>query len=66
MKLLRALFASLFAMLLMAVSSVYAAVPTEVSTAITDMKADALTVASAFLVALIAVIAFLFMRKGAK
>lgn len=41
-----------------------AAVPTDVSTALTDMKADALTVAGLVIVALIAVMAFKFMRKG--
>jgi hypothetical protein len=47
-------------------TSALAAVPADVTTAITDMKADALTIASAFLVATIAVIAFLYMRKGAR
>lgn len=42
----------------------HAAVPTEVSTAMADMKADALTVAGLVLVAIIAVAAFKFMRKG--
>jgi hypothetical protein len=49
-----------------ALGNVYAAVPTEVTTAITDMKADAVTVATGFLVAAIVVTAFLFMRRGAK
>jgi len=44
--------------------SAFAAVPTEVSTAMADMKADALTVAGLVLVAIIAVAAFKFMRKG--
>lgn len=44
--------------------SAHAAVPTDVSTALTDMKADALTVAGLVIVALIAVMAFKFMRKG--
>jgi hypothetical protein len=43
-----------------------AAVPAGVTTAIADMSTDATTVATAFLVATIALIAFLFMRKGAK
>jgi Inovirus Coat protein B len=43
-----------------------AAVPAAVTTAITDMSADALVVATAFLVATIAIVAFLFMRKGAR
>lgn len=46
------------------VGSALAAVPTEVTTAMTDMKADALTVAGLVLVAIIAVMAFKFMRKG--
>ena len=41
-------------------------VPAEVTGAMTSMKADALTVATGFLVAFIAVSAFLYMRKGAK
>ncbi len=44
--------------------SAQAAVPTEVTTALTDMKADGLTVASAVLVAVIALYAIKFMRKG--
>jgi len=44
----------------------YAAVPADVTTAMTDMKADGITVATAFLVASIVIMAFLFMRKGAK
>lgn len=44
--------------------SAHAAVPTEVTTALSDMKADALTVAGMVLVAIIAVVAFKFMRKG--
>lgn len=48
------------------VGNAVAAVPADVSTAIADMKSDGITVATAFLVAGIAVSAFLFMRKGAK
>lgn len=44
----------------------FAAVPAGVTTAIADMGTDAVTVATAFLVAGIAVTAFLFMRRGAK
>lgn len=44
--------------------SAMAAVPTEVSTALGDMKADALTVAGVVLVAIIAVAAVKFIRKG--
>lgn len=49
---------------LAAAAPVFAAVPTEVTTAMSDMKADALTVAGLVLVAIIAVAAFKFMRKG--
>lgn len=52
------------AAVLASAGSAFAAVPTEVSTALTDMKADALTVAGLVIVALIAVMAFKFMRKG--
>lgn len=45
-------------------SQVHAAVPADVTTALTDMKADALVVAGLVLVAIIAVVAFKFMRKG--
>lgn len=50
--------------LLGAVGSAQAAVPTEVSTALTDMKADGVTVALGFLVAVIAVKAIHMMRRG--
>lgn len=46
--------------------SSFAAVPANVTTALADMQTDALTVAGVFLVAIIAVTAFLFMRRGAK
>lgn len=46
--------------------SAFAEVPAAVTTAMTAMQTDALTVATAFLVATIAVIAFVFMRKGAR
>lgn len=52
------------AAVLASAGSAFAAVPTEVSTALTDMKADALTVAGLVLVAIIAIAAFKFMRKG--
>lgn len=42
----------------------HAAVPTEVTGALETMKADALVVAGLVLVAIIAVAAFKFMRKG--
>ncbi len=47
-----------------AVGSAHAEIPTEVTTALSAMKADALTVAGLVLVAIIAVAAFKFMRKG--
>ena len=45
-------------------SSAMATVPTEVTTAVTDMKADGLTVAGAVLGAIIAIAAIKFIRKG--
>lgn len=45
-------------------NSAMAAVPAEVTTALGDMKTDALTVCGLVLVAIIAVVAFKFMRKG--
>ena len=45
-------------------SQAHAEVPTEVTAALTAMKADALIVAGLVLVAIIAVVAFKFMRKG--
>lgn len=44
--------------------SAFAAVPTEVSTALTDAKADALTVAGLALVVVIAIASFKYMRRG--
>lgn len=46
-------------------ASSFAAVPAEVTTALSDMKADGLTVAGGFLVAVIAIAAFKMLRKGA-
>lgn len=43
---------------------VFAAVPAGVTTAITEMSTDAVTVASAVLVAIISVVAIKFVRKG--
>ena len=54
------------AVIVSGIGSAHAAVPAAVTTAISDMQADALTVATAFLVATIAVVAFLFMKRGAK
>lgn len=50
--------------LLAPLTGAFAAVPTEVTTALTDMKTDALAVAALVLVAIIAVAAFKFMRKA--
>lgn len=44
--------------------SVYAAVPTEVTTAISDGKTDALTVAGLVLAVIVAIAAIMWMRKG--
>ena len=44
--------------------STFAAVPEEVTDAIGDMKTDGLVVASAVLVAIIAIAAVKFIRKG--
>lgn len=48
----------------LASASAFAAVPVGVTTAIGDMSADAVTVATAVLVAIIAVVAIKFIRKG--
>jgi len=45
-------------------STAFAAVPADVLTAIGDMKADAMVVATAVLVAIISVAAIKFIRKG--
>jgi len=47
-----------------AAGSASAAVPAEVTSAIADMKTDGLTVAGAVLVAIIAIAAVKFIRKG--
>ncbi|MBK6295524.1 MAG: hypothetical protein IPF55_15525 [Rhodoferax sp.] len=47
-----------------AAGSAMAAVPADVTTALTDLKADALVVATAVLVAIVAIYAFKFIRKG--
>lgn len=46
--------------------SAFAAVPTEVSTAITSAGADAVTVASAVLIVVVGLLAFRYMRREAK
>lgn len=50
--------------LVLSFGSAFAAVPAEVTTAIGDMKADGLVVAGAVLVAIIAIAAVKFIRKG--
>jgi hypothetical protein len=57
-------FSLLAAPALVLASQVQAAVPADVTTAISDMKADGLTVATAVLVAVIAIAAVKFIRKG--
>lgn len=47
-------------------ASASAAVPVEVTTAITDAGADAVTIAAAMLVAIIGLIGFKLMRRAAK
>lgn len=49
---------------LAAAGAAHAEVPTDVTTALATMKDDALVVAGLVLVAIIAVAAFKFMRKG--
>jgi len=53
-----------FVPMTLAAGSAMAAVPTEVSTALGDMKADALTVAGLVLVAIIAIAGVKFIRRG--
>lgn len=57
-------FATAAALGVASITTAYAAVPAAVTTALDDMKADALTVAGVVLVALIAVAAVKFIRKG--
>ena len=57
-------FATAVALGAASITTAYAAVPVAVTTALDDMKADALTVAGVVLVALIAVAAVKFIRKG--
>lgn len=44
----------------------FAAVPTEVTTALTDAKADALTIAGLAFAILIAIVGFMWMRRAVK
>lgn len=56
--------AALAAMATVAAGNAMAAVPAEVSTALGDAKTDGVTVASAVLVAIVAIFAFKLMRRG--
>lgn len=56
--------AAILAAVAATISPAFAAVPAEVTTALTDMKADGLEIAGVVLVAVIALFAFKFMRKG--
>lgn len=56
--------AAVSALVGLSAGSAMAAVPTEVTTALGDMKTDALVVAGVVLVAIIAVAAIKFIRKG--
>lgn len=47
-------------------AAAFAAVPAEVTTALSDMKTDTLAVATAFVVLAVVVAAFMWMRKPAK
>ena len=49
---------------LAAMGNVWAAVPADVTTALGDAKTDGVSVATLVLVAVIAIFAFKFMRKG--
>lgn len=55
---------SLVAGSLTAVGQAFAAVPANVTTALSDLSADSLTVAGIVLAAIVAVYAFKFIRKG--
>ena len=46
------------------IGSAFAAVPADVTTALTNLQTDALTVAGVILAAIVAVYAFKFIRKG--
>lgn len=50
--------------LTLAAGNAMAAVPTEVTTALSDAKTDGVTVATAVLVAIVAIFAFKLMRRG--
>lgn len=58
-------FAAGSALIAGGVSSAFAAVPADVTTALTDAKSDATAVAGLFLIAIIAIAAFKLMQRGA-
>ncbi|MBU4422853.1 MAG: hypothetical protein KKG12_03660 [Gammaproteobacteria bacterium] len=57
-------FASVPAIVLAGVGSAHAAVPADITTAISTMQTDGVTVATAFVVAAIAVAAIKFLRSA--
>lgn len=61
---MKILIASLLAALSMFLGQAFAAVPADVTTALTDAKADSTTVAGLALIIIVAVTAFKYMRKG--
>lgn len=63
-KSLKLRLAAVPAFVLATMGAAHAAVPVNVSTALTDLQADALTVAGIVLAAIVAVYAFKFIRKG--
>lgn len=63
-KFVKTRLAAVPAFVLATAGAAHAAVPAEVSTALAEMKSDAMTVAGLVLVAIIVVAAFKFMRKG--
>jgi hypothetical protein len=56
--------AALAALPAVSIGSAMAAVPADVSTALTDAKADALVVAGLALIVIIGIAAFKYMRRG--
>ena len=56
--------AAIPAVVMASAGSAMAAVPADVTTALGDLKTDALAVATAVLLAIVAVYAFKFIRKG--
>jgi hypothetical protein len=64
MNALNARFAAIPALALGAMGSAMAEVPAEVTTAVGSLKSDAVTVATAVLLAVVAVFAIKFIRKG--